>query len=176
MVRSIAAPAQPQPQPTVVPLPAGVWGVRCVPGPDWSDFPLTRTVGTVLNPEAVLAEWCDGAAGKHHVGGTCRHSAAHQLGGWFIGRSAAVLWDGDDEVYFHKCGDGGEYDLAWAPPDDFVFNVNGYARVEAAFHRYCQSVAPRSASHIIQCETRLRCRGLARMLAGEDARDVVRTL
>ena len=180
MVRSIATPAQPQPQPTVVPLPAGVWGVRCVPGPDWSYFPHKHTVGTVLNPEPFLAEWCAGTAGTDCVGGTCSHSGCgHQLGGWFVGRSAAVLWDDAndaDDVCFYKCGDAGEYDLAWAPPDDFAFNCNEYVRVEAAFHRHCQSVWPRSASHVIQCETGLRCRGLARMLAGEDVRDVVRAL
>ena len=49
-------------------------------------------------------------------------------------------------------------------------------RVEAAFHAQCRSMAPRSASHIMQCETRLRCRGLVRLLAGDDVRDVARAL
>ena len=176
MVRSIATPAQPQLQPTVVPLPAGIWGVRCVPGPDWSDFPHTHTVGTVLNPEPFLAEWCLGTIGKNYVGGPCSRSAVHHLGGWFVGRSAAVLWDDSDEVLSHKCGDRGEYDLAFNVSDYFDFNIDEYLRVEAAFHAQCRGVAAHSASHIIQCETRLRCSGLARMLAGEDARNVVRTL
>ena len=176
MARSSATPVQPQPQSTVVPLPARVWGVRCVPGPDWSDFPHTRTVGTVLNPEPFLAERCAGTAGKDHVGGPCSRSAAHHLCGWFIGRSAAVLWGDSDEVCFHKCGDAGEYDLASNINEDFDLNFVEYLRVEAAFHVQCRSMAPRIASHIMQCETQLRCRGLARLLAGDDVRDVARAL
>ena len=177
MVRSIATPVQPLPQ--WIPLPAGVWGVRCVTGPDWSDFRHTCTVGTVLNPGQFLNQWCEGVTGEDNDFGAlgaprgCRRLASHYLGGWFIGRSAAVRWDDSDEVLFHRCGNDGQYDLAFHVNGDFDVNVAGYLRVEAAFHAQCRRMAPRIASHIMQRETRRRCHGLARLLAGDDVRDAL---
>ena len=156
--------------------------MRCVTGPDWSDFPHTCTVGTVLNPEQFLNQWCEGVTGENNDFGAleaprglgaCRRLASHYLGGWFIGRSAAVRWDGSDEVLFHRCGDDGQYDLAFHVNEDFDFNAAEYLRVEAAFHAQCRSMAPRIAPHIMQCETRRRCHGLARRLAGDDVCDAL---
>lgn len=172
MARSIATSVQALPR--WIPLPAGVWGVRCVTGPDWSDFPHTCTVGTVLNPEHFLKLWCEGVTGENlDIGGPCSRLASHHLGGWFIGRSAAVRWDDSDEVLFHRCGDDGQYDLAFHVNEDFGFDVAEYLRVEAAFHAQCRRMAPRTSSHIIHCETRRRCHGLARLLAGDDVRDAL---
>eukprot|EP00972_Heterocapsa_arctica_P034025 5008556-Heterocapsa_arctica.AAC.1 len=37
-----------------VPLVAGIWGVRCLPGPAWENAPRGATWGTVLNPSTVV--------------------------------------------------------------------------------------------------------------------------
>ena len=120
----------------LAPLPAGVWDVRVVPGRDW-DFDLTQVgahgVGTVLDPSTAVVEWCAGVAGRARVGGPCVDCPVHDLGGWFLSRSAVVQWDGDENFYYYKAGDNGLYDLAWAVP-------SGPALM-CSIHRYLSSRA-----------------------------------
>ena len=80
--------AKTTPRPAVhqpVPLVAGIWGVRCLPGPAWENAPQGATWGTVLNPSTVVHDWCAGTAGDHYVGGLCADlppgAGTHRLGG-----------------------------------------------------------------------------------------------
>ena len=120
----------------LAPLPAGIWNVRCCPGPDYNGCPRDVEWGTVLDPVSVVKDWCAGTAGASPVGGPCpgltTEQVSHFVGGWFLSRSAAVQWDGLDEVYFYRCGDNNLYDLAWQRPDDFIFNVAAYDEAEKA--------------------------------------------
>ena len=130
------------------PLPAGIWNVRCCPGPDYNGCPRDVEWGTVLDPVSVVNDWCAGTAGASSVGGPCprlsTEEGAHLLGGWFLSRSAAVQWDGCDEVYFYRCGDKKRYDLSWQRPDDFIFDADAYYDAEKArdnLNKSCRKVA-----------------------------------
>ena len=114
----------------LLPLPAGVYGVRVLPGPHWlaSGFHGDNegTFGVVrpaIYPE--LRQWAGEAFGS---GGTrfkpcphClkNHRANHQVGGWHPLRSAVVEWQlpAGAQVRFYKAGDDGEYDLYFHPDD-----------------------------------------------------------
>jgi hypothetical protein len=159
------------------PLPAGVWDVRCCLGPDNSaGYPDNVQWGTVLNPgmQWIVKEWCSVAASPMFAGGRCPFATGmtgpHDLGGWFIGRSAAVKWDGHDQVFFYKCGDHGEYDLDWYVPDAMVFDTSVYFDTEKIFQEYLAKNHPRAGEHIMKCERHHRCVGLSRLLRGETPR------
>jgi hypothetical protein len=160
-------------------LPAGVWGVRCCLGPRNSGgAPINALWGTVLNPGLpwIVDEWCNLAASHEIADGRCpfvtRGVGPHDLGGWFIGRSAAVQWDGSDQVYFYKCGDEREYDLAWYVPDAMEFDTSVYLDVEMIFREYLAHHHPRAVEHIMECERHHRCGGLSRLLRGDTPRQV----
>lgn len=172
-VASSAPPITPRTSP-LVPLPAGVWGVKVQPGPGFGDSYHTHVAntGTVLHPDWVMEDWCGGTIGEIDVGQSCDECESHMLGGWYVGRSVAVTWDGDDRVFYYQAGDGGTYDLAWIVPDGFEFDARAYMQVENAYFLYMMTRWPSRALQVAVCERRLRCSMLQRMLNGEDVRTV----
>ena len=174
--QTITRPAYPD----AVPFPAGIWGVRCVPGPAWANSPRGATWGTVLSPSSVVHDWCAGTAGDENVGGRCvgllTGEGNHRLGGWFLSRSAAVTWDGFEGVWFYKCGDDGEYDLKWHVPANFVFDSTAYFEVEMEYRNHLQKFYPVAAQHVVACELTRMCSGLRQLLDGANVHDVERTL
>lgn len=157
---------------SLVPLPAGVWGVRVQPGPGFGDVyhRFATCMGTVLHPATAVADWCR-TVGESDVGPWCDDCEFHQLGGWYVGRSAAVMWDGDDRVFYYRAGDEGCYDLAWIVPDDYAFDPILYLRAENTYYEYMRAIYPK-ALQVARCESRRRCRMLQQMLDGSDVRDV----
>ena len=153
----------------IVPLPAGVWGVKVQPGPDFAHYPLMT--GTVLHPWTVIADWCRSTAGEIQDGVWCDECDSHALHSWYVGRSAAVIWDGDDQVFYYRAGDDGYYDLAWIVEDGFEFDAMFYLQAENMFYEYMKTRYP-SALQLARCESRRRCWMLQQMLNGSDVRAV----
>ena len=163
----------------VVPLPAGIWGVKVQPGPDWegAGFTFVAPAGTVMHPATVVDEWCAGAAGEIDVGLPCDVCESHLLGGWYVGRSAAVKWDGDDRVFYYRAGDDGFYDLAWIIPDGYEFDAASYLQAEDTYYDYMtRRYHERTALQAARCERQRRCPLLQKMLDGDDVRTVTRGL
>ena len=158
----------------LVPLPAGIWGVKVQPGPDFGDayHTLVANTGTVLHPSVATEEWCRGATGELDVGQVCDECESHQLGGWYVGRSVAVKWDGDDRVFYYRAGDHGFYDLAWIVPDGFEFDAIAYLQAENACYEYMATRSPSRALQVARCELKRRCGMLQQMLDGETVRTV----
>lgn len=156
----------------LVPLPAGVWDVKVQPGPDWEDAMHTfiAPTGTVQHPATVVSDWCRGTAGDIDVGEPCDVCDRHLLGGWYIGRSVAVKWEGDDRVFYYRAGDSGFYDLAWTVPEGYEFDVASYLRTEDAYNEYMTTHYPSRAQQVTHCERRRRCEMLQRMLDGDSVR------
>jgi hypothetical protein len=175
--------AKTTPRPAVhqpVPLVAGTWGVRCLPGPAWENAPQGATWGTVLNPSTVVHDWCAGTAGDDYVGGLCADlppgAGTHRLGGWFPSRSAAVAWDGFEGVWFHKCGDDGQYDLKWYVPKNFVFDRTAYLDLEMEYNNHLRTLYPDAVQHVVACERVKMCSGLRQLLRGDNINDVERAI
>ena len=121
----------------LLPLPAGVYGVRVLPGPHWlsSGFGGDNegSFGVVRPPTPIeLAQWAAAVGGGDGWNNPCPHCAEdirlyHQLGGWHPSRSAVVDWQipGGSFAAFYKAGDDGDYDL-YFHPEDLVLPGAGY--------------------------------------------------
>lgn len=163
------------------PLPAGVWNVRCCPGPHWDASPEGAQWGTVLSPATVVSDWCMCAAeAGASLGAPCpalpNDAGSHYLGGWWLSRSAVVKWDGVDDVYYYRCGDDQIYDLAWAVPDGYQFDAMGYICVERIYEDHLMAHHPLAMRHVIGCERGIACNGLLRLLQGKSPREVLDNL
>lgn len=114
------------------------------------------------------------------MGGPCQEvpegSGCHFLGGWWLSRSAVVKWDGIEGLYFYRCGDEHEYQLAWSVPDEIEFDRPAYAHAATVFSDHLEAHHGDAAQHIVACERVLACRGLERLLLGVGVHEVVADL
>ena len=131
--------------PSLVPLKALRYGCRVLRGPDWQyydDSELTKGMGTVVEPDdSILTEWtltgCNG-----NCGGRYNPALGMHTGGWWVDRSCAVMWDGDEEgIHYYRAGDDGCFDLlevvGTGPPDVVSYHnvLTVLARARAVIHR-----------------------------------------
>ena len=125
------------------PLPAGVYGVRVLPGPHWLSSGFAgqneRSFGWVRPAgELTLQSW---AGDAWEIGNLeCPHCGClyHQLGGWHPSRSAVVEWQIPSGVVisYYKAGDEGDYDLYYHPED---LELPGAGFDTEALRRACAS-------------------------------------
>ena len=125
------------------PLPAGVYGVRALPGPHWLSSGFAgqneRSFGWVRPATSqILHQWAEEA--WHSENNPCPHcrSHNHQLGSWHPSRSAVVEWQipGGVQVGYYKAGDEGDYDLYYHPAD---LELPGAGFDAEALRRLCTS-------------------------------------
>ena len=188
----------------MVPVTAGLWGVRVCPGRAWSEGGYggqnASGWGTTLPPDdpRVLGGWF---AGVTDVDGLqCTSCAAgHCVSNWWFTRSSAVVWDCNPSVvHFYRCGDKTSnlldndpdrrvYDLS-CRLDDAARAWNGLSyqvahasiQEELTLHLRGCSYVDTSASRaqaIMDCEdSEQRDPALTRLLAFECVQEVLTTI
>ena len=171
----------------LVPVPAGMWNIRCCPGRDWDANGYGpqngNGWGTIVRPDdpRVLGEW---EARLSDPGLQCLGCGVrHCIGGWWLGRSTAVAWDCDPtHIYYYRCGDWDGsvvYDLS-CRLDDATNYWNGltYEVVHRAIgmHLAMWMGNPRAQS-IMNCEeARWQDPALSRLLNFENVQNVLRSI
>lgn len=178
------------------PMPAGLWDVRVRPG-EWyeeggfsSQVPEGVAWGWARKPDTGdLNRWVQELTyegSDDDFGWPCgswgRGGKAHQLGGWWITRSAVVVWSesyedamaADSTRYYYRAGDDGAYDLEVLLDKSSHFDLSAYKTLEAdACNILLAKSDKHTVSHVKTCEGQLRCPMLSQMLQGYSVHDVV---
>ena len=152
----------------LLPLPAGVYGVRVLPGPHWlcSGFGEINEGSFGVVRQATRGELQEWAVVARRPGGqhfSCPHctlaSRRHNLGGWHPMRSAVVEWQAHiAETYYYKAGDEGEYDLYFHPGDLGLpgagFGARSLTHLAACFEQEYEALCgdPEGGRAIGSCE------------------------
>ena len=153
----------------LLPLPAGVYGVRVLPGPHWLSSGFAGdsegSFGVVRPATASeLQQWAGDAwdgGGDNPCPHCPRHCRAHHnVGGWHPVRSAAVDWLIPEGGFaaFYKAGDEGDYDLYFHPGDlafpGAGFDAEALGRSCDEFERFYAALSgdPELGQRISGCE------------------------
>ena len=134
-----------------------------------------------MNPVSVVDEWCKCASDAGGVlGAPCgcvpEGAGRHFLGGWWLSRSAVVMWGNADGLYFYRCGDEQEHQLAWAVPDGFEFDRAAYHQASRVYAYHLETYYTHAYRHVVACEQLLACKGLERLLLGADVHEAIADL
>ena len=177
----------------LVPLPAGVYGVRVLPGPHWLwsgwEGQNGRCFGIVRPPrQQELQDWArECAEGGVRPCKKCKknHRFFHQPWSFHPCRSAVVDWSSvPPSTCFYKAGDEGFYDLFWNPGDLALPRVVGFqqAAIDAIMERFnvamLASCGDRALCAAIErCEAEfLQDRALDALMGGYSLERVLRAL
>ena len=156
------------------PVPAGCYGLRVCPGPDWDEGGFADqnedSWGTTVTPNAAdILEWVTQVWAEPRAPpgpGVCPFDRCHGIGGWWPTRSTVVIWDADpNKRWYYRAGDEGGYDLAFVPSDQ-EFDVAAFMQVDYNCQVRLRSLHPSAMSHVPFCEAAQTCTILRLMLQG----------